>query len=1382
VAAVADALASYVPDRLVRRLLMRPRSAGQPHADRMVAALLLADISGFTAITERLAQQGPGGAEELRGLLDGAFGPLLTVIAETGGDVLKFAGDALLACWPAAGDDPDRGLAAATSQAAGCAQAMQAALQRYAATEELGVALRIGVGAGEVEVLDVGGVRERRELLVAGAAVPETTGAAGQAEPGQVVLSARAWSLVEAAAAGEPVPGGVRLRRLAPPARGTSPPPALPEDLGPMLAPYLPRAMLPSLLAGHEEWLAELRRITVLFVNLPDLDHRTGLDAAQPAMQALQTALYRFEGSINKLSVDDKGTTLVAALGLPPLTHEDDPARGVQAALAMHAALADLGLRAAVGVTTGRAFCGAVGNRRRREYTMLGAVVNMAARLMQEAGDGVLCDAATAEAARSAFAFEELPAVTVKGLSEPVPVHRPGRRAVHPGPSPTRPVPAPLIGREAERRRLAEALRRLGTAPDPDRPDRAAVVVLEGEAGVGKSRLVAELLAQAGAAGVRVLVCAGDAIERNTPWYPWRELFGRLPAFDGGDLAARRRAVLDLLGPDSEAGDLAPLLNAVLPLELPETGPSTELSGQGRADRTRDLLVRLVRAVVGDTPTVLVVEDGHWLDSASTGLVLALSRQRAPLLLVVASRPQDEAATGAEDVGWDAYRRLLRAPNTERLVLDPLSPSEVEALVCQRLGVASVPEVVTRLVQEKAEGNPLFSEELVFALGDAGLLRVVDGRGELAAGVGDVLRLRLPDTVHSAITSRIDRLTPAQQLSLKVASVIGRVFAVGILRDVHPMRETAWATLYEDLAVIERADMTVLDSPEPDLHYLFKHVITQEAAYNLMLLSQRRQLHRSVAEWYEQAHAGDLALLAHHWQGAEVPAKAIHYLERAGTQALREGAYQEAVRFFSALLELDGGTGGSAGPDPGDRRRVRRGAAPDVATIRRARWEHQLGDAYLGLGRLAPEQEHLHAALALLGRRTPASGRRLPPKLAWQVGQQVRNRLWPRPLVATSPEARAALLEAAECYERLFLVAYHASQRTRAVHQAVKGLNLAEGSGSASAVARLAASCAVSAGLLARHRLAEAYLRRAFSASSEAGDPAARAWVLQAAALYGIGVGRWGEVRKRLEEAAGIVRRLGDRRRLAEITGLASWELYFTGQFAANRALLADLDQLGRHSGDAQVRSWALGGQAVNGLRSGDLDAAALALQDRPASSVAAMLQLLRGDREAAAQGVREALGRAGPPPVKCYWFDLYAMTAEVALALWLDGRRRGAGDAGAWRSLAERAVHRLGRYARVFPIGVPRALLCRGLLAWAAGRPAPARRAWRDSLAAAERLGMRYDQALAHAASGRHGDPGQRPHHQATARQLFDQLGITDQTSPEALAARLAGLPFGDS
>jgi class 3 adenylate cyclase/tetratricopeptide (TPR) repeat protein len=1382
VAADTQTLASFLPNRLVRRLIEQPASAGAPYADTMVAALMLADISGFTAITDRLARHGPVGVEELRGFLDGVFQPLLRLVTDSGGDVLKFAGDALLTCWPADGfssgrlgqaADAGERLAAATATAVRCGHAMHAALHRYAAQMGIPLALRIGIGAGDLVVLDVGGERARRDLLIAGDAVPQATGAASRAAPGQVILSESATQLMKHADNPPAAVTDTTEWRPAPSRTVDASALALPDQARDLLLPYLPRAVLAWTVAGHEEWLAELRQVTVVFVNLPDLDHTTGLDEAQLVMQRLQGAIYAYEGSLNKLSLDEKGTTLVAAFGLPPLAHEDDPIRGLQAGLAISEAMTRLDRRAAVGVTSGRVFCGTVGTGWRREYTVLGSAVNLAARLMQQAGDDVLCDAATAQAAESTLAVQPLPAVRVKGRANPLPVYRAVRPATQSRRGQRAPVPGLLIGRDAERRQLTGMLDRL-MASNAGTAHQTLTLVVEGEVGVGKSRLVGELQSEANAFGLRVLIAAGDAVEHNTPLHAWRELFGRTPIFGGGDPAACRRAVFDLLGADPDIGDMAPLLNPVLPLAMPETALSAQLSGQGRADKTRDLVVQLLRAFIGDTPTVLIIEDAHWLDSASIGLALALSRERLPLLLVVVTRPPGETGTASNDVGEAAYWRLLVESTAERLVVDRLPLHAVAELVAQRLGTAAAPAALVRLVEDKAEGNPLFTEQLTYAVRDAGLVRMVDGQAELVSDVTAVLAGRLPDTVHGAIISRIDQLSATQQLTIKAASIIGRAFPVTVLRAVHPIGDGGGPTLIPDLAAIERANLANLDTSEPEVRYLFKHVVIQEAAYSLMLISQRRQLHGAVAHWYER-NGGDASLLAHHWRLAGVPAKAIHYLQLAGSEALREGAYVEAVRFFTALLELDDARpadpdehGVSTRAGPVELRRT----PPHPAAIQRASWEHQLGDAYRGLGQLEPERQHLHAALALLGRRTPATGGRLVIKLGWQLGQQLRNRVSPRPLLAP-PEARAALEEAGELCQRLFIIDYHAGRRARAVHQAVKGLNLAEAAGSRSAEARLAAACSLSAGILGRHRLADAYRRRALTALEDTADDLAQGWVLQGAALYAIGVGRWTEAGQWLDEAAQITRRLGDPRRQAEITGLRAWQRYFRGQLTDVEPLLAELDRLSEHSGDEQVRAWALAGHAILGLRTGNLDEAAQAVSSRPAPAPTAMLAVLRGDRATAVRALRRALRQASRPPVKCYWFDLYAMSSEVATALWLE--HRDGKDVEHWQTIAHRAVGYLGHYAAVFPIGRPRALLHHGLHAWIAGRPMRARQDWRRALITAHRLGMRYEQALAHEMLGRYGEPDQRSAHGARSRELLHHMGITEQTFPQALAERLA-------
>ena len=293
-----------------------------------------------------------------------------------------------------------------------------------------------------------------------------------------------------------------------------------------------------------------------------------------------------------------------------------------------------------------------------------------------------------------------------------------------------------------------------------------------------------------------------------------------------------------------------------------------------------------------------------------------MRRAVQPLLLLLAARPPStvQAATTAESLPTE-YQHLLADPGSQMVRLAALPAEDILDLVCQQLGVSVLPEVVVNFIQEKAEGHPFFSEELALSLRDAGLIEVVNGQCRLVAGVTDLHSLAFPETLQGVITSRIDRLAPSQQLTLKVASVIGRAFAFRILREVHPI-EADKPALPIYFEILEQLDLTLLESPEPELTYIFKHIITQEVAYNLMAFSQRRQLHQRVAEWYERAYRGELApffpILAHHWrmvaedQQADpaIVSKAIEYLHKAGEQAVHRSANIEAISHLSMALEL----------------------------------------------------------------------------------------------------------------------------------------------------------------------------------------------------------------------------------------------------------------------------------------------------------------------------------------------------------------------------------------------------------------------------------------------------------------------------------------------
>ena len=904
-----ETLTSYVPSLVAEQVALDPAPLAQAKEDSFYAAVLFADISGFTPLTEDLVNSGPNGAENLSRILNDYFGQLVDTVTEFGGDVVKFAGDSLLALWPATEAD----LPLVTMQAAQAALALQVQMMAFRAGEKRQrLLLKISLSAGQVISGHLGGRNGRWEFIINGLPFSEVSIAEQYAHPGQVVVAPSAWQLIMDRCLGyEYESGYIQLQTLHSPVDITSRQfPVLPAKAVDALYAYIPGAIKDRLNARQTDWLADMRRVSVIFMTLPGLTPDTPLLRAQAIMETCQATLYRFEGSVNKISVDDKGLTLLAALGLPPLAHEDDPVLAVQAARALYDDLKELDFLGAVGVTTGRAFCGTIGNNTRREYTMIGDVVNMAARLMQNAvaqtspGDvPILCDEATFEEAKSRIHFAELEPIPIKGKQGLVPVYRPlgeRRQAIHSE------VEATVVGREKERMILGEALNALIQG-------KSQTIVIEGEAGIGKSQLVNNLQRQAEAMRVGAFVGGGTTVERAASYHAWRNVFSQM--FDIGilvDPQAQQRHLHNLLEDEPDILERISLLNPILPFNLPDNELTAQMTGQTRADNTRDLLIRLLQDSVNRSPKLIVLEDAHLLDSVSWDLALAVSRRVRPCLLVLALRPMPEPQP-------EAYAQLVTAVHAQHLTLDSLSADETLTLIQHRFGVDHLPDSVSSLILEKGGGNPFFSEELAFTLRDTGYVTIIDGACQVSPRV-DFDTLSLPDTVQGIVTSRIDRLLPGEQLTLKVASVIGRYFAYNTLRDVYPIHEDK-PRLSDYLNRLEQRALTAMDSPEPELAYTFKHIITQEVAYNLLLFEQRQQLHEAVARWYEvtyglkvengrsadetpQPSSLVLSLLVHHHHHAGNADQERHYAILAGHQAVLQFANAEAVHYLSRALEL----------------------------------------------------------------------------------------------------------------------------------------------------------------------------------------------------------------------------------------------------------------------------------------------------------------------------------------------------------------------------------------------------------------------------------------------------------------------------------------------
>ena len=868
-----DTLISYVPKLIVQRLADNPEPITQATAERFPAAVLFADIVGFTQIAEALTQASNerDGAEQLANLLNAFFTQVIDIITAHGGDVVKFAGDALLALWSAPNKrtgflyDSERELRSAAHQATHCALALQAQLHplNIAGHE---IAMQIGVSAGHVSAVHIGGVRGRWEFMLSSTPLVHCTYAEEMAGAGQVVVCPDAWKLVRDVCVGRPLARNYyQITAIAPP-DATKPQsiPHLSPQAQTMLERYIPAAVLPYLKAGHSEWVAEIRPVTVIFMHLPSFGtsirhpYNRTLPRAQEIMHALQAALYRYEGSINKLNVDDKGITLVAALGLSPLSHEDDPVRGIQAAVEMQMAAWSYGRPSAVGVTTGQLFCGPIGHPQRREYTMVGEAMNLASRLMEEAQaiynknkqlPAIYCDAATYEAARDHLLFDSLPPIRVKGKAQPIAIYRPRvqndmaeqvpiwRRSVR--------THGRLIGRSAEWDLLSQnvtALRnRQVLSPN--------IIILDGEAGIGKSALVHNLLAHASRLRLYTLsTLVADSTDKAVPFQAWRPLLNQLFDLERLSMESPQKQKVHVLrqlptspeerGYPLRALSMAPLLNSLLPFDLPDNELTKPLQGDVRIRATHELLLRLLpmmlRKVNGRHPTLFVVDNGHLLDEASAALLLAISEAIVPSLVVIATRTLPSPAY-----------RVLQTAVAHHLRIGPVPTNLVPDLIRQRLGVQKLSPPLEQFIQEQGSGHPLFSLALTSTMQHTQMLHIVQGVAQLRQDVYQAGTVQLPIPIQKAITHSLDRLPTTHELLLKRASILNEPFTCHDLQTTYSQPTDDAQQLPRQLDELVGLGLLQCENGSTPT-YRFSYQLSRQAVNSLLVSEQQIAMKYSV--------------------------------------------------------------------------------------------------------------------------------------------------------------------------------------------------------------------------------------------------------------------------------------------------------------------------------------------------------------------------------------------------------------------------------------------------------------------------------------------------------------------------------------------------------
>ncbi|MBI5649832.1 MAG: AAA family ATPase [Chloroflexi bacterium] len=675
-----------------------------------------------------------------------------------------------------------------------------------------------------------------------------------------------------------------------------------------------PTAIKEKIRTASAQIAGERKLVTVLFTDIvgstalaEKLDPEDWGEIVAGAHQRVSAAVYRYEGTIAQLL----GDGVLAFFGAP-ITHEDDAERAINAALeiqnAIHAYAHELQsrqqvdhLQMRVGLNTGLVVVGNIGSDLHVEYLAIGDTVNLAARMQSAAEPNtILITAQTARAVKHAFDLEARDAIQVKGKSELVPVFRVlARKTIATSARGIEGLDSPLVGREREMQTLRARLAELHQG-------HGAIISLMGDAGLGKSRLMAEVRKQISdfrfqiseenlqseIRNLKWLEGRSLSYETNTPYAPFIDLLTKLFDVRAEEDDARKYAKIK-----ARADDGAPFLATML--GIAPRGDDVERVKYLEPPQLRGAIFQAARALfeqlASDAPTVLVFEDLHWADATSLDLldqVMSLTESK-PLLLIAAFRPQ------RQEPSWHFHEIAARdyAHRYTPIALEPLDETQARTLVGNLLHIEDLPEQVRALILKKAEGNPFFVEEVIRSLLDAKL--VVRDNGHWRA-TREIATIAIPDTLAGVISARLDRLDDDSKRAAQTASVIGREFQRGVLTEILDAPQTLDGALVN----LQRRELVREKSRAPDVTWLFKHALTQEAAYASVLLSKRRDLHRRAAECLERLDPERIYDIARHFLEAQEPARALPYLVQAGARAAREYSTQEAIGYFARAVEI----------------------------------------------------------------------------------------------------------------------------------------------------------------------------------------------------------------------------------------------------------------------------------------------------------------------------------------------------------------------------------------------------------------------------------------------------------------------------------------------
>ncbi|XP_038075913.1 adenylate cyclase type 10-like [Patiria miniata] len=873
-------LATHVPDLV----MVGNQIKALPHSQRFDGVLMFADISGFTALTERYSMSSRNstcGAEKLSAALNSYIGDIVDNIIGSEGDILKFAGDAFLALWKLKRDSLDYTLMRVIK----CGLRIQERCDNR--ETEVGVKLRVklGVSLGPVRVTTVGN-EESRHYVLSGLAVDDANKAEKFATSGSLVLSPKTWAYTpdhqfiehlvledrrhvsvlsmiaepindpgtkidlsygnqytrDMRKSGDNLTAGpsvtvVRLSCSKPASSDEHYADAVgrkrecafrssTDDEKSRLRMYVIKPVLQKIDDGLPlEYLSEMRQVSVVFINLvvTSSDHDSERRNLHKAFNVVYDDMKEYQGCVNKVFMFDKGCTFLAIFGLPGYKHEDDCARALQCSyrLLEHLKATPNVTQASIGVTTGSTFCGVIGHVHRHEYTVIGRKVNMAARLMMHYPGRVSCDPETFHHSKLArHFFRELPHKEMKGVRNAGVIQEfvEGEQSEVVVGSTVPEFEYPLLGRDKEMGVFLNELQMI--QEHRERGEHRRVIIFDGQAGIGKTRMLDSVIVEAARQGNRVISCALTMNDVTVPYYTVKHLVTMLLEMeDCVSHVEREHALLEHIQNEALREDLC-LLNDLLVLKLPTNPRFHNMKSEQRIQELHSLIGQIVHQFTLSQCVIFAVDDAHFIDPDSWDFLTDFAEDSSAVC-VLTMRPfkPDRPPCVA------AHRVLLHA-NTLHIKLGGLRSAEMASLACQLLDVVSVPEDLVRILQKKSHGIASWCEQLLQELTAANQLLIVPEGSLQAAQAEDqtshvtpslaVLQKRRDSSVNGGAPSRSRR----SSVDSGTSPMFQQQIAPTLLERLQELQEEGLAAQEEDdeakMVCVVASEVKMTDIQIPD--------------------------------------------------------------------------------------------------------------------------------------------------------------------------------------------------------------------------------------------------------------------------------------------------------------------------------------------------------------------------------------------------------------------------------------------------------------------------------------------------------------------------------------------------------------------------------------